>query len=63
MALFMKDYLSYSQGLLIIYEIFMSPVITMFLVVIAGNLLYFLTVFYFFNEYRCFYCNIILLPI
>jgi hypothetical protein len=35
----------------------------MLFVVIAGSLLYFLAVFYFFNEYLCFYCNIILLPI
>jgi hypothetical protein len=39
-TLLTNDYFSYSHGLLIISEIFKSPVIMIFLLVIAGNLLY-----------------------
>lgn len=40
-TLFMKDLFGYYDGLLNIYEILMSPVITMFFV-IDGNFIFFL---------------------
>lgn len=61
--LFMKDYFSYSKGLLIISEIFRSPVMMMFFEAIKGNLLYLLLVFDLFAEYLLFSFSMILFPI
>jgi hypothetical protein len=61
-TLFMKDYFSYSNGLLIISDIFRSPVMIIFFEVIAGNLLYLVLVFDFFAGYLLFSFNIILFP-
>ena len=62
-TLFVKVYLSYSKGLLIISDIFKSPVMTISFMVIEGNLLYLLLVFDFFMEYLLFYLSMILFPI